>query len=165
MRRRTTDTILALDPGFRDLGFAVLHGRRLISSGVRPLRLLPASRRFSEASSLVRGWVEAYQPTVVVLEQTHRHPIASFDALHRLALGVRRLAASRGITVVSYAPQTVRKALLGNGRATKRELATAMVVHFPALRVYLTQDRKWKERYFQNMFDAVALAVHHRTTQ
>jgi Holliday junction resolvasome RuvABC endonuclease subunit len=78
---------------------------------------------------------------------------------------VRRLASSQGITVVSYAPQTVRKALLGNGRVTKRELATAMVVHFPALRIYLTQDRKWKERYFQNMFDAVALAVYHRTSQ
>jgi hypothetical protein len=34
---------------------------------------------------------------------------------------------------------------------------------FPRLRVYLTQDRRWKERFWQNMFDAVALALFHQS--
>lgn len=29
----------------------------------------------------------------------------------------------------------------------------------PELKVYLTEDRAWKERYHQNMFDAVALGM------
>ena len=33
---------------------------------------------------------------------------------------------------------------------------------FPQLRLYLTQDRRWKERFWLNMFDAVALALHHQ---
>jgi Holliday junction resolvasome RuvABC endonuclease subunit len=62
---------------------------------------------------------------------------------------------------VSYAPQTVRKGLVGNGWATKREVAAAISSRYPALRIYLTQDRRWKERYWLNMFDAIALALYH----
>ncbi len=158
----TPTTILALDPGLRDLGFAVLSGRRLLASGVRPLRLLPRWRRLAEARRLVRGWVATYRPDALVLEATHRHPLPWLDALDRLAGTVRRLGRRQRLVVAAYAPQTVRKGLLGNGRATKRELAAAMAVRFPALRVYLTQDRKWKERYFLNMFDAVGLALYHQ---
>ncbi len=86
----------------------------------------------------------------------------SLNALHELTNDVRRFGKTEGIAVAAYAPQTVRKALVGNGWATKVELARAIAVRFPALRVYLTQDRRWKERYFLNLFDAVALALHHQ---
>lgn len=57
----------------------------------------------------------------------------------------------------------MRATVVGNGRAKKAEVALAIAHRFPSLRVYLTQDRMWKERYFLNMFDAVALALHHQT--
>lgn len=38
-------------------------------------------------------------------------------------------------------------------------VARVIVSKFPELKVYLTQDRAWKERYHQNMFDAVALGM------
>jgi crossover junction endodeoxyribonuclease RuvC len=157
-------TILALDPGLRDLGFAVLAGKKLVASGVRPLRLLPRERRLPEARRLVRGWIRAYQPRAIVLEATYRHPVDSLEALHRLAGTIRRLGDQKRVLVATYAPQTVRKSLTGDGWASKRELAQAVAIRFPALRVYLTQDRKWKERYFLNLFDAVGLALHHQGT-
>jgi Holliday junction resolvasome RuvABC endonuclease subunit len=157
-----TTPILALDPGLRDLGFAVLAGRKLVACGVRPLRLLPADRRLAEARRLVRSWIAAYKPRALVLEATYRHPVASLDALNRLARSARRVARERRLAVATYAPQTVRKSLAGDGWATKQEAAVATALRFPALRVYLTQDRRWKERYWQNMFDAVALALHHQ---
>ncbi|MFH1679078.1 MAG: crossover junction endodeoxyribonuclease RuvC [Candidatus Eisenbacteria bacterium] len=154
-------TILAIDPGLRELGYAVLHGPRLLAGGVRPLRLLPRERRLGEAKRLVRGWIEAHRPSVLVLERTYHHPVPWLDEVHRLRLAVARLGRERDLVVASYAPQTVRKALLGNGRASKREMAEAITHWFPALRIYLTQDRKWKERHWRNLFDAVALALHH----
>jgi hypothetical protein len=47
----------------------------------------------------------------------------------------------------------------GNGRAGKKDVARVTVSKFPDLKVYLTQDRAWKERFHQNMFDAVALGI------
>ncbi|MBU1698946.1 MAG: crossover junction endodeoxyribonuclease RuvC [Candidatus Eisenbacteria bacterium] len=163
MPKRKPPTILALDPGLRELGFAVLSGRRLEASGVHALRLLPPEKRLPETRRLIRAWIEAYQPTSLVIERTQRHPVKWLDAVHRLARSSRRVARGRHVSVAAYAPQTVRKSVTGDGWASKRELAEAVVLKFPALRVYLTADRRWKERYWLNMFDAVGLALHHQT--
>ena len=160
---KTTEPILAIDPGLRELGFAVLAGKRLVATGVRPLRFLPKAARLREARRLVSEWLRAYRPRTIVFEATYRHPVGSLDALHRLTLRAGHLAKQRRIGVARYAPQSVRRSVHGDGWATKRQLAEAIAVRFPALRVYLTQDRRWKERYWLNMFDAVGLALHHQS--
>jgi hypothetical protein len=38
-------------------------------------------------------------------------------------------------------------------------VATVIISKYPELKVYLTQDRAWKEEFHQNMFDAVALGM------
>jgi crossover junction endodeoxyribonuclease RuvC len=159
---RNQHTILALDPGLRDLGYAVLRGERLVAYGVRTLRPAAYGARIAEARALTRGWIEAHRPDALVLEQTHGHPVTWFDAIDRLAHGTMRVAARNGVKVTRYYPQPVRRVIAGNGNATKQELARALVLHFRQLRVYLTQDRKWKERHFGHMFDAVALACQRR---
>lgn len=159
---KTTERILAIDPGLRELGFAVVERQRLIAAGVRPLRLLPREKRRSEARRLVRGWLRAHKPDALVIEATYGHPVPWLAELSRVAKSVEREAKRSRLSVVRYAPQAVRKTVAGYGRATKRETAEVIVSRFPGLRVYLTQDRKWKERYWLNLFDAVALALHHQ---
>jgi hypothetical protein len=61
-----------------------------------------------------------------------------------------------------YSAQIVRKHLIGNGWASKEEVARAIARRFPQLRIYLSQDRRWKERYWHNLFDAVALGLHYQ---
>lgn len=156
-------TILALDPGLRDLGWAVLHGRRLLAHGVLGLRRLHKAERLAAARRHVRGWVRTHHPTVIVLEKTYRHPVPWLNDLHGVTLYARGLARRRHLAFATYAPQRVRMTVLGNGKGTKRETAAVVASRFPALRVYLTQDRRWKELYWQNMFDAVALALHHQS--
>jgi Holliday junction resolvasome RuvABC endonuclease subunit len=158
---RHTHTILALDPGLRDLGYAVLGDGRLVAYGVRTLRPVAYSRRIAEANALVGSWITAYRPATLIIERTHAHPVDWFDALDRMGQRASRTARRQGVEVARYAPQTVRRLVVGNGNATKRELATALVLHFRQLRVYLTQDRRWKEEHFGHMFDAVALALYH----
>jgi Holliday junction resolvasome RuvABC endonuclease subunit len=159
---RKRDTILAIDPGLRDLGMAVLSSRRIVASGALTLRMLPREKRLTEARRHVRGWLRLHRPRAVVMEKTYHHPLPWLDGVHRLTLSVRRLARRRGIDFTAYSPQRVRQGVLGNGKANKSEVALAVAHRFPQLRVYLTQDRKWKVRFWQNMFDAVALALHHQ---
>ena len=161
--RKKHNTILALDPGLRELGFAVLTGRRLVDAGVLPLRYLPPNERVGEARRQLRGWLKTYHPQVLVVERTYHHPIPWLDRLHRLALSAEGLAKRRHMKVATYAPQQVRQTVVGNGKATKREVATVVANRYAPLRLYLTQDRRWKERYWQNMFDAIALALHYRS--
>jgi len=58
--RKTPETILALDPGLRELGYAVLAGRRLAASGVLNLRDVPRSRRLPVARQQVQRWANTH---------------------------------------------------------------------------------------------------------
>jgi Holliday junction resolvasome RuvABC endonuclease subunit len=154
-------TILAIDPGLRDLGFAILRGSKLLDAGVRTFRFVPRRRRHVEARAAVRTLSELHDPGALVLEATPGDHDPAFVALRRLERSVRRAAARVSLPCVVYPAQTVRKALLGDGWAGKRDVAAALAARYPTLRVYLGQNRGWKDRYWQNMFDAVALALHH----
>ena len=163
--RKTPDTILALDPGLRDLGYAVLHGQRLVTSGVLGLRRVPREERLATARRNVRSWLQIHRPDVLVVEKTYRHPVLWLNQLHQISRSAKNLATRQDAAFAMYAPQRVRATVVGNGKAKKPEVAIAVAHRFPSLRVYLTQDRRWKERYWQNMFDAIALALHHQATQ
>jgi Holliday junction resolvasome RuvABC endonuclease subunit len=158
-----TETTLALDPGLRELGFAVLKGPKLLAAGVRPLFLTPKPLRVAAGRRLLAQWLRAYAPDAVVVERTYAHPTGTFDSVHRFAVALQKTASRRGFRTATYPPQTVRKAVAGNGNAPKAAAARVLAARYPSLRVYVTQDRRWKERYWQNLFDALALAEYHRT--
>lgn len=53
-----------------------------------------------------------------------------------------------------------KKLVAGNGSVTKREVARIVCSRFPELRVYLdTRQTQTKQKYWQNLFDAVAIAL------
>ena len=160
--RKTPDTILALDPGLRDLGYAVLSGKKLVTAGVLTLRMIPPSRRLKTIHDALVAWVRAYRPRTLVLEQIPKRPLDALAGLPALGRRLRRLADRSRLKLTAYSARTVRQTVVGDGWAGKREVAKTLSTRFPELRVHLTHDRKWKERYWQNMFDAVALALHHQ---
>src|SRR5690242_11687019 len=104
-----TDTILALDPGLRDLGYAVLNGRRLVARDVLSLRRVPKDRRLDEARRNLRSWFSTHRPSVVVAEKTYRHPLPWLDQLHQLTRSARNLATRRRAAFAMYSPQRVRQ--------------------------------------------------------
>ena len=160
--RKHDHTILAFDPGLRDLGFAVLSGRKLLARDVIALRAFPKDRRLKEARHRIASLVATHRPRAIVVEKTYRHPVPWLNDLHRITLSAKRLAVKGRIIFATYSPQAVRQDVAGNGKAKKPEVAIAIAHRFPQLRVYLTQDRRWKEKFWLNMFDAVALALHHQ---
>jgi Holliday junction resolvasome RuvABC endonuclease subunit len=156
-------TILALDPGLRELGYAVLRGRRLMTQGVLDLRGSPVRRRPAEAANALTAWIRAYRPQTLVLEQIPNHRTGWLRPVYRLGKKLGRLGTRCGLPVATYSVKAVRKTVVGYGWATKRDVAEVLCGRYPILRVHLTQDRKWKERYWFNLYDAVALALHHQT--
>lgn len=163
MPKTTNSPILALDPGTRDLGYAVTVGKRLLVANVLSLRRIPRRRRLAAVREAMRVWTRAYRPRTLVLEHMPKRPLDTLAGLPALGRLLRRMAAARRLKVAIYSARTVRSNVVGNGWAGKREVAEALSARFPDLRVHLTYDRKWKEAYWQNMFDAVALALHHQT--
>lgn len=157
------DTILALDPGTRELGYAVLRGPHLLDSGVLTLRHISPERRLAHVREALERLIRADSPEVLVMEHIPTRPCGLQVGLPALGRLLRRMARANRIALATYSAKAVRRTLLNNGWAGKPEVVEPLVGRHPQLRVYRGQNRRWKDRYWHNMFDAIALGHHHQT--
>jgi crossover junction endodeoxyribonuclease RuvC len=157
---KNNSRILAIDPGTRLMGVAFLddgkliyHAVKVISKGHSPQETL------QRAKGAILRLIEDLEPDMIAAEKTFFSRNRNTALLNVLFDEIRSIARRKGLRFTPYAPSTIKKFTCGDGRASKKEVATVVVAEFPELKVFLTQDRAWKERFHQNMFDAVALAV------
>jgi len=152
--------ILAIDPGTREIGVALLQDESLIYHGVKTIRKRGTPQeRLKEGRKIVLRLIQDFKPQVLAVEKTFFAKNKNAALLNVFAEEITAIGKKQGKTVVSFAPNTVKKFTCGNGRASKAEVARVVIARFPELKVFLTQDRAWKERYHQNMFDAGALGI------
>ena len=160
-------TILGIDPGLRTMGIAVLGSRaRLLHGAVLTSpRTLSLARRFKHLADQLEDLLARYKPDLVALEATWPSKNPSLALLHRVGKLCERRVTARRIRMVSVPSATVRRHLLGDGWATKRDTAKVIASVYPELRIYLRQNKTWKEHYFENLFDAVAVALYAHQTR
>ena len=152
--------ILAIDPGTREMGVAFLDDRKLIYHGVKLIKGEKSPHdRLKEARKTVLRLIRDFRPQVLVVEKAFFCNNRNAALLNVLADEIKAIGKRKELKVLSYAPSTVKKFICGNGRASKKDVGRVIVSKYPELKVYLTQDRAWKELYHQNMFDAVSLAL------
>lgn len=152
--------ILGVDPGTRELGWAVLEGEELLAFGVRTIPYgLPVHDLLREGEAVVDQLLATFEPQILVIEHTFWVRMRRAAILRILVSELKRRAQARGIRVLGYAPTAVKKAVAGHGHAPKVEVAKAVVRRWPRLSVYMCGDPHVDERYWGNMFDAVALAM------
>jgi len=152
--------LLAIDPGTRELGVAIFEeGQLLVYQVVNLKRRRPVSALLRTTQRLLERWVELYRINQIVLEFVPPLRPAPLRLLVAQVRMIRRWAKQHTLPLVEFAAQTVRKHLVQNSRATKRETAKVVVHRFPELGIYLNQTYKSKDAYWQNLFDAVALGL------
>ncbi len=152
--------ILAIDPGTREMGIAFLDEGKLIHFGVKVIKKRKSPHEIlREGRKIILRLIKDFKPDVLVVEKVFFANNRSASVLNVFVDEIRAIGRRKGIKVIGYAPSTAKKLICGNGRASKEEVARVVISKFPELKVYLTQDRKWKEKYHQNIFDAVALGM------
>ncbi len=121
--------ILGVDPGLNITGFGVVAASgssiRLVDAGtIRTKASDPLTPRLTELYEGIAGVIECYGPEVMGLEKIYshyRHPTTAIIMGH--ARGVLCLAAGiKGIHVESIPASRVKKAVTGNGRASKAQV-------------------------------------------
>lgn len=152
--------VLAIDPGTRYMGIALLEKGIPIHVGVKTIKTRMSPHETLKAGrKIVLRLIKDFRPQVLAVEKTFFANNRNSALLNVLGDEIRAIGKRKKLKVICFAPNTIRKAICGNGRASKEDVARVLVSRFPDLKVYLTQDRKWKERYHQNMFDALALGI------
>lgn len=154
--------ILALDPGTKEIGFALLNGDTLIRYGVRNIK-----KRFNKTrkNGRVAGidLIDIFKPDVLILGKP-THPERKLNpVLRNMTNQIKRFALGNEIKIQEIELGAARKFLIKDRRPTKLNVAELISVVYPELSVYLPKKGRilWthKDIYWMNMFDALTLAL------
>src|SRR5215468_3492156 len=159
---RSSVRILGIDPGLRRTGWGVIEadGNRLIfvaCGSVEPPERLPLSGRLLAIHEGLAAVLSDHKPAEAAVEQTFVNKDGVATLKLGQARGVAMLApAMFGITVAEYAPNQVKKTVVGAGHAEKNQIAMMLKILLPKA------DPKSADAA-----DALAIAIthaHHRTS-
>jgi Holliday junction resolvasome RuvABC endonuclease subunit len=154
----TKVNLIAIDPGHREFGMAHFVGSQLTDFGVKSLRR-PRRTNYAVLKEVMVRMVVEKKPDVIAIELNAFAGIGAGCAVLSVTRRMQAIALRHGVPVFGFAANTVKKTLCGDGQATKRTIAKVVTAQFPELRVYFRSDRRWTERYYRNMFDAVAVGL------
>ena len=101
---------LALDPGTREMGYAVLESTDLLYFGVHTFpHHCPARRLCAEGQAFVQGLLDAYGPQLFVIEKTWYAKSTRSTRLHIFVETMESFALQEGLLVRAYTPRMVKK--------------------------------------------------------
>jgi crossover junction endodeoxyribonuclease RuvC len=159
---RSPVRILGIDPGLRRTGWGVIEidGNRLIYLGcgsVEPPGDLPLASRLLAIHEGLTKVLADFAPAEAAVEQTFVNKDGVATLKLGQARGVAMLApAMCGITVAEYAPNQVKKTVVGAGHADKNQILVMLKILLPKA------DPKSPDAA-----DALAIAIthaHHRAS-
>jgi crossover junction endodeoxyribonuclease RuvC len=159
---RTAVRILGIDPGLRRTGWGLIEvdGNRLVFVGcgsLEPAEGLPLSRRLLAIHQGLAAVLEDFRPAEAAVEQTFVNKDGVATLKLGQARGVAMLAPAQfGIPVAEYAPNQVKKAVVGAGHADKNQIIMMLKILLPKA-----------EPKSPDAADALAIAIthaHHRAS-
>ncbi|MEO0752620.1 MAG: crossover junction endodeoxyribonuclease RuvC [Pseudomonadota bacterium] len=130
--------IVGIDPGLRNLGWGVIDvdGSRLrhVANGVCVSAGDALADRLLSLHQQLTDVVAQYTPTAAAVEQT----FVNKDGVGTLKLGQARgiamlVPAQFGLTVGEYAPNKIKKTVVGVGHADKTQVAHMVRVQLPGV--------------------------------
>ena len=156
--------ILGIDPGTATTGFGII---RVVGNSIKPVDYgvistpagVPMEQRLVMIYEQIHQIIETWKPEQVAIEELFFNKSISTGITVGQARGVLLLAcAQKGLEVHEYTPLQVKQALVGNGRAEKKQVQF-MVKTFLGLREVPKPD---------DAADALAIAIchtHHNQTK
>lgn len=153
----TKPTILAINPGTRYIGIAVLKGQELLDWQVKVVNGKWSLAKLRKITALVDDLIAEHEPTAFVLKRLH--PARRSPALEQMCAEILNLAKAHHLAVYEYSIKELEESLAPSLRANKQNLTETVCSRFPFLIRELRRERKHDNPYHIRMFEAVALAI------
>jgi crossover junction endodeoxyribonuclease RuvC len=120
--------IIGIDPGTRITGYGIIqavgnHYKAIDYGCIRPPAHLKLSERYHVIASALGEILDAYCPVALAIE----HQFVGINVQSTLKLGMACgvaivTAKQKGIKIYQYAPSSIKKAVVGRGRASKAQV-------------------------------------------
>ncbi len=132
--------VLGIDPGLRNMGWGVIEadaGRvRHVANGIVRPGEGPLAARLVALFEALSAIVAEHAPDQAAVEQTFVNKDAAGTLKLGQARGVALLVPARaGLPVGEYAPNAVKKCVVGVGHADKRQVAYMVALQLPGARI------------------------------
>jgi crossover junction endodeoxyribonuclease RuvC len=147
--------VIGIDPGLRNTGWGVVDVDgvlvRHVANGVCCSEGVELAARLCSLHAALTAVIVMHRPDAAAVEQT----FVNKDAVATLKLGQARgiallVPAQAGLAVAEYAPNAVKKTVVGVGHAEKRQVAHMVRLQLPGV-----------ELAGQDAADALAIALCH----
>ncbi|WP_415403846.1 crossover junction endodeoxyribonuclease RuvC [Tateyamaria sp. SN3-11] len=130
--------ILGIDPGLRHMGWGIIDadGPRLrhVANGVCNSTGDDLAQRLLSLFNQLSTVIRAHCPDTAAVEQTFVNKDGAGTLKLGQARGIAMLApAQAGLSVGEYAPNAVKKTVVGVGHADKRQVAHMVAVQLPGV--------------------------------
>jgi len=148
--------IVGIDPSLKATGYGFIdfdHQRiTLIETGtIEPKQKAPTEQRIERIYSILDGLLKQHRPEIMVLEKLyahHLHPTTASILGHVRGV-ICLLAAQQKIKLIEHSVKRIRKAITGNGNASKQQTQRVVAQYLKIDASQLTLDAS----------DALALAL------
>ena len=145
--------VLGLDPGLNRIGYGILEfdtdAKLILAGSHKTKRNLSLSEKLGSIANHIENVLTQYGPDVCVVETLFygKNPRSTISLSHARG-AVLALLYNHNVDIVEYAPQEVKRAICGNGRASKEQVA------------YMVKRLLHTDTHFdQDTSDAIALAL------
>ncbi|WP_028028633.1 crossover junction endodeoxyribonuclease RuvC [Gemmobacter nectariphilus] len=132
--------VVGIDPGLRNLGWGIIDvdGSRLthVANGICHSDSGELAARLLSLHSQLTAVLHEFRPEAAAVE----HTFVNKDAVATLKLGQARgiallVPAQAGLEVGEYAPNAVKKTVVGVGHAAKVQVDHMVRLHLPGVRI------------------------------
>lgn len=119
--------ILGIDPGLQTTGYGIIEDRNLkiVEAGViKTTANTPIQNRLKKIFDSVSDIIEEHRPAVLVLEKIYshyKHPTTAILMGHARAV-ICLACGINGVNLISYPSTKIKKAVTGNGHASKQQV-------------------------------------------
>jgi len=133
--------ILGIDPGLRHMGWGIIDcdGPRLrhVANGTCDSAGGDLSLRLLSLFDQLTAVIASHAPQTAAVEQTFVNKDGAGTLKLGQARGIAMLAPARaGLSVAEYAPNSVKKTVVGVGHADKRQVAHMVRVQLPGVEIF-----------------------------
>lgn len=121
----SSPTIMAIDASLTSSGIAItkLNKEIVMLHTIKTMANMPIPQRILFVYINLETIIEDYQVKLILMESNYTGGSKEVNWIIGI---IYLIAAKRGIEVGTYAPASIKKAVTGNGRASKKEIKIAI---------------------------------------
>jgi len=149
------ETLLAINPGTRYFGVAVLSGSDLVDWGIRVLSGRWSEEKLSKVTDIISELIESHSPDYLVMKQPH--PSRTSPQLNALCLRIEETAGEHGLPVHRHSLEEIKQFHSHGMSTTRAKLAESVTLKYPCLVRLYQREKHAYNPYHIRLFEAVIL--------